>query len=85
MEPQPTIAQNELPGMPEKEEATLIAERILDIKEDISELRNHLAGEKEKFVNEMRLKQKSRIIVKGFEFEVELEDKVTIKKTKKAL
>jgi hypothetical protein len=83
MEQEPTIAQSELPGMPEKDEATLIAERILDLKEDMAELRNHLAGEKIKFVNEMRLKQKSHIIVNGFEFDVELADKVTIKKTKK--
>lgn len=77
------VQQSELPGMPEKDEATIIAERILDIKEDMADLRNHLAGEKIRFVNEMRLKQKSSIIVKDFKFDVELEDKVTIKKKKK--
>jgi hypothetical protein len=72
----------ELPGMPEKTQATLIAERILELKEELAELRNELAGEKIKFVNEMRVNKQSTITVKGFNFEVELEDKVTIRKKK---
>ncbi len=83
MEQEQTGTQNELPGMPEKDEATKIGERILELKNEMSELRNELNGEKAKFVTEMRLKQKSTLLVNGFEFEVELEDKVTITKKKK--
>jgi len=86
MEPRPVINVNvdDLPGMPEKEEATLIAERILVLKEKLAALREELTDEKSRFVNEMRAKQQSSIVVNGFEFEVELEDKVTIKKKKSA-
>jgi len=84
MELQPMVDAQELPGMPAKEEATIIAERILELKENLVQLREELSGEKARFVNEMRLKQKSNLLVNGFEFEVILEDKVTITKTKKA-
>lgn len=86
MEPRPVINVNvdDLPGMPAKEEATLIAESILEIKGNLAQLREELANEKSRFVNEMREKQQSSIIVNGFEFEVNLEDRVTIKKKKKA-
>ena len=70
----------ELPGMPEKGEAYKVAEDILDLRDDIKSLRDKMKLLKTKFASEMRLIQKSTILVKGWEFEIEATDKITITK-----
>lgn len=80
----PIVPQQELPGMPEKGLATMIAEEILILREKQNELKEEMVQLKDRFVNEMRVKKISSIIVRKHEFEVEIEDKVKITKTKKA-
>jgi len=82
--PQPP-QQPELHGMPEKTLATKLAEEILTLKEHIKDKRDEQKVLKQRFINEMRVKQQSRLVVKGFEFEVELEDVVTITKKKNTI
>lgn len=75
--------QGELPGMPEKTEATVIAEEILDQRDHMKVEKDKLDELKVKLVGEMRAIQKSHILVKGWDFDIELEDRLTVKKHKK--
>lgn len=77
-----TSQQPELNGMPEKTLATQIAEEILVLKEHIKDKREEQTVLKQRFINEMRVNQRSCLTVKGFEFEVDVEDVVTITKKK---
>ena len=75
-------AQGELPGMPEKSEATKIAEDILDMRDHIKGKKEELDKMKAKLVSEMRLYQKSHMLVKGWDFDLELEDRLIVVKHK---
>jgi len=76
------LKEPELPGMPPKGEETLIAEDILDQRDHLKSEREKLKALVTKFANQMHLVQKSKILVKGWNFEVELQDRVTITKKK---
>jgi hypothetical protein len=64
-------------------EARRIASEILTQREEIRKEREVLNAMKKSLISEMRLKQISTITVGDFNFEVELEDKVTVKKKAK--
>lgn len=74
--------QPELPGMPEKEMQVVMAEAIVDQKEEIKDMKEQLDFLKTKLINEMRVKQVSFIKVKGFEFRLDIKDDLQIKKEK---
>jgi len=76
------LSDPELPGMPPKGEETLIAEDILDMRDHLKGERENLKALVTKFANQMHLIQKSHLLVKGWEFDVQLQDKVTITKKK---
>ena len=75
--------QQELTGMPPKGEEAIIAEDILDLKDHLAVEKEKMDMLTEKLIHEMRRIQRSMIIVKGWKFEVDLIDKLTIKKKKK--
>jgi hypothetical protein len=75
--------QGELPGMPDKNEETIVAEDILDMRDHLKKEKDKLDEMKVKLVGLMRLHQKSHMLVKGWDFDVELHDKLEVKKHKK--
>jgi len=74
--------QPELAGMPPKTEATIIAEDILDLRDKIASQREALDMLKSKLIGEMRLHQQSHMLIKGWNFDVSLEDKLKVTKKK---
>lgn len=78
----PVKEHKELPGMPEKGEAHLIAEDMLDLRDHIREEKKKMDMLKAKFVAEMHAIKESYLLVKGWEFDVEATDKITITKKK---
>ena len=70
--------QPELPGMPEKETQVIMAEEIVDVKEDMKDLKERLDGMKTRLINEMRVKQVNDVRVKGFVFHLDIKDSLKI-------
>ena len=77
-----TSLQQELPGMPAPEGPAVIAIEILEMVEHLKAEKERLGILKTKFINEMRVKQQSYLLVRGFEFEVDIVDKLSIKSKK---
>lgn len=77
-----TPKQQELPNMPAPEGPAIIANEILDLKDHIKAENENLGTLKQQFINEMRVKQKSYLLVKGWEFNVDIVDQLNISKKK---
>ena len=74
--------QPDLPGMPPKDDITILGEDILSLKSHITVERDKLAMLNQKMVSELHRLQKDFIEVGGFVFKVELQDKLTVKPKK---